>query len=249
MKLHFLFAALGMLPEFSSATSFYIRPMEEVVSGTPNIVRGIVRSVQVEERAEPRGGNALFTVAGIEVKEVLKGSITDSRIEVKRAGGEKNGVTLEIPGSPQFTENEETVLFLSEILPDHSFEVRDMALGKFGIDRRNGTELLSGGLLAYGTEKRPPRDWSIRDLKALIESRGNVPSPSVPDPSSASTPRYSPTPTPGSSRSSPDSIATPGPESPEETSKISRFGALAFGAGLVLGIGMLLRRMRGRGPV
>ncbi|NDG84311.1 MAG: hypothetical protein EBX52_04640 [Proteobacteria bacterium] len=267
MNLHFLFALCSLIPALSFATSFYLRPMEEVVAGTPNIVRGTVRSVHVEEQADPNGGRALFTLAEVEVKEVLKGPIQDSKIEVRRAGGEKNGTHLEIPGSPEFAENEETVLFLGNPRSDRSYEVRDMALGKFGIDLKNGKEVLTGGLLAYSHEteneehaeygaKQPPRDWSIRDLKALIQSQGGspqapvanpTPGPSSSSPANPSTASQSP---PSAPATAPSAAATPvasmNPSDPESSehglSGRALAGLLAGVAGLVLGGVVLYRK-------
>jgi len=255
MNLHFLFALCSLHGSTAFATSFFIRPMEEVVAGTPNIVRGFVRSVRVEEQANERGIRTLVTVAELEVREVLKGPLAGSRIEVKRAGGEKNGVQLEIPGAPEFVENEETVLFLNEPLPDRSYEVRDMTLGKFGLDRSGGKELLTGGLLAYShdhaAEDSPPaagtprREWSVADLRRLIEKQGNRTASRTPAPVS-SPPPASPSPTastaPSASSQAVSATASPDAGSAPGDSGTGLAGVLAVAAGLLLVIAILIRR-------
>ena len=257
MNLHFLFLLCSLIPRPAFATSFYIRPMSEFTQSAPHIIRGIIRSTRVEDQSDSSGNRVILTYGEVEVKEVLKGSITESRISIRKAGGEKNGVSLEIPGSPEFRENEETVLFLGEIQADHSYEIFDMELGKFTLSHKDGHDYLKGGLLAYSEKpqdegvgpglKANHRDWSIEDLKSLIQSQGGTPrtAPLSPQLSPQRFPSPLPTPTPETASSfiplQPQGVSTPTPAS-FTPSPMSSEGKIALGLGLLFALGLLLYR-------
>ncbi len=256
MKLHFLLLGLLLPPVISRATSFHIAPMSEFVQSSPNIVRGIVRSIRPEEGTDTEGNRVIRTYAEVEITEVLKGRIQEKRILIRKAGGSTNGMTVEVAGAPEFHENEDTVLFLGDLLEDRSYEIEGLELGKFEIEKKNGKELLSGGLLAYsegsaegaqgpGIEANR-KDWSIGDLKKLAAS------PEPPPAAGATEPR------PGAaSPASPGSAGSVLPEapvaSPEESTKKpdetgqkpeespSRTSVILFGLGIGIALAMLFR--------
>ena len=186
MKMHIIFILLHALNPFAFGSSFYIRPISEVTLETRNIVRGVVREVYAENATAPEGGKTVYTYAILDVKDVMKGGIHSGEIKVRRLGGTKDGVTLEIPGSPEFKKGEETVLFLSDEKEDQSYEVSEMELGKFGIEDKGGESFLRGGLLAFsrtpdhagegmvdeGAKSENLRPWSLKDLKSLIAKQG-----------------------------------------------------------------------------
>ena len=82
MNLHTLFVLASLVPALSSATSFYLRPLNEFTRDTPNIVRGTVRATRIEDQTDPGGNHVIYTYASLEVKEVLKGPIGQDRIEI-----------------------------------------------------------------------------------------------------------------------------------------------------------------------
>jgi hypothetical protein len=256
MKLHFLLLGLLLTPAISRATSFHIAPMSEFVQSSPNIVRGIVRSIRPEEGTDTEGNRVIRTYAEVEITEVLKGRIQEKRILIRKSGGSTNGMNVEIAGAPEFHENEDTVLFLGDLLEDRSYEIEGLELGKFEIEKKNGKEMLSGGLLAYsegpaegaqgpGIEANR-RDWSIGDLKKLVAT------PEPPPAAGATEPRPGATAPalPGSAEPLPTgaSVEPPGESSkePEETGQKpedspSRTSVILFGLGIGIALAMLFR--------
>ena len=183
MKMHSLLAfALTMQTAF--ATSFYIRPFSEFTKSTSNIVRGKISNIHTENSVDHDGVKTIYTFANLELKEVIKGNLAGSQIQIRKLGGSKDGVTLEIPSSVEFTEKEEGVFFLSEELDDHSYEVSSLELGKFNLVKKNGEEILKGGIFNY-SQPHPGDDhdvmgdnieenlkpWSIRQLKELVHAQ------------------------------------------------------------------------------
>lgn len=186
MKLHSILAiALSINQAF--ATSFYIRPFSEFTKTTPNIIRGKIGNIRTEYRVSPDGEKTIFTFADLEVKDVIKGGITGTQIQIRKLGGTKDGVTLEIPSSVEFIDKEDSVFYLSEEQEDHSFEVTSMELGKFTLTEKNGEEILNGGIFAYSKPRTGHehdviasniaenlKPWSIDQLKELVKSQGQT---------------------------------------------------------------------------
>lgn len=207
MKMHLLFSTLSvtLFHFFCEASSFNIRPMSEFTHSAPNIVRGTLHNVHVENTITSDGGKAIFTYANVAVKETLKGDQHAANIAVRKLGGTKDGVTLEIPASPEFREGEDTVLFLSDPTEDRSYEVLGLEMGKFGLEEKSGQTILTGGLLAYsqpnsdhdghhhevlGDFSENQKVWSLQDLRTVIRNQGAAPlsSPSNTKPLASSTP-------------------------------------------------------------
>lgn len=188
MKFTVCYALFTLLIHFSAqATSFLIRPLSQFTQTAPYMVHGIIHNVRVEEGVA-EGGKTIYTFADVEVKEVIKGSVpAASGIIVRKLGGTKDQLTLEIPGSPQFSENEETVLFLDSIPNSQMYEVVGMELGKFGLKEENGEKILTGGIFSFSSgeevneqttqagedlsENKKP--WSVQQLKELISKQTN----------------------------------------------------------------------------
>jgi len=254
MKMHLLFAfgAAALLLPSAHATSFNIPPFSDFTASAPNVVRGIVSNVHAENAVTDDGGKTVYTFATLSVEEVLKGGIHDSNITLRQLGGSTNEMTIEIPSSPEFHENEETVVFLGDEQEDHSYEVTGLELGKYDLKDVNGDKVLTGGIFNYSRtptgitpdprlqENRTP--WSLNRLRSLIRSQGKAPpkptASIAPDSASAST---APVPT-----TVPESSAAP--NSPPHSSLRSQSNpdtpaSLPWGS-IVLGaivVGVLLR--------
>ncbi len=188
MNLHFLFLMCSLLAGDAWATSFYIRPMPDFVRDAIHIVRGRLHQPHAEFGIAPGGERNVYTVAELEVLEVLKGNISKSSLPVRKLGGTKDGITLHIPGSPEFQDGEESVFFLGPENEDHSYEVTGLELGKFGLEEKNGELELTGGLLGYSDgpealEAMGPgvaanrRVWTLKQLKDLIQVQKSEPPP------------------------------------------------------------------------
>ena len=183
MKLHFIsmLLALQHLPAFS--TSFHPESIESFSAKARHIVRGTVKNQRVEKVTGTDGSITIYTYALVEVKEPLKGGIDKSEIRVRRLGGETEGYHHEVPGSPEFKENEDTVLFLTGEQEDGSFEIESMEIGKFGVRMENGSEILTGGMLQYLKKPGDPssKPLTLDGLRNMIRSApaSGGPSPSV----------------------------------------------------------------------
>jgi hypothetical protein len=184
MNLHFLFLVCGLLASESGATSFYIRPLPDFTRDAENIIRGRLHQPHAEFGIAQSGERNVYTFAELEVMEVLKGTITKPSLPIRKLGGTKDGITLNIPGSPEFQDGEESVFFLGTENEDHSYELTGLELGKFSLQEKNGELELSGGLLGYSSgpeamdamgpgvvENR--RIWTLKQLKELIAIQKN----------------------------------------------------------------------------
>ena len=133
---------------------------------------------------DPDGIKTIYTFANLEIKDVIKGTVSGSQIIIRKLGGTKDGVTLEIPSSVEFTEKEDGVFFLGDEQGDHSYEVSSLELGKFSLVEKNGEEILRGGIFTYsqphqGDEHNVMADqiaenlkpWSIHQLKELVKTQ------------------------------------------------------------------------------
>jgi predicted Zn-dependent peptidase len=80
------------------------------------------------------------------VKEVLKGELDKSTIEIREIGGTIGQATLEVPAAAQFTRGEDIVVLLSNRDEDGAYELDGMGLGKFYVEKNaNGEEILASG--------------------------------------------------------------------------------------------------------
>jgi len=260
MNLHFLFLMCALFGTWTQATSFYIRPFPEFTKDAENVVRGRIHQPHVEFGIAANGERTIYTFAQLEVTEVLKGKIEKREIEIRKLGGTKEGLTLHIPGSPEFQDQEESVLFLTSEKEDHSYEVNGLELGKFGLREEKGELVLTGGILAFSqggesSEAVGPgvaenkRSWTLQQLKSLIQSQAGSVGPNAPkEPDSAS---LTPPPPAGLStlpQKAPSGPGIPLPGSPEisasETApKPAKIALVLFVvAALFLGIFLYLRR-------
>jgi hypothetical protein len=225
MNLHrILLGSFIIMSNLCSATSFFIRPFDEFTQSAPHIVRGTVERIRVEHGVTEDGGKTIYTFANLNVREVIKGAITTDRLTLRKLGGSKDGVTLDIPSSVEFVEGEESVFFLGAENPDRSFPVTGMQLGKFGLREENGTQILTGGLFDFSehqehaehTESHQTTErasevnrkrWTLNDLRTLVKNQPSyVPNP-TPDTSTLAQSNTPPTNFNESTTKSPTSLS------------------------------------------
>ena len=178
--------ALALTAQTAFATSFYIRPFSEFTKSTQNIIRGKTSEIHAQNVINPDGSKAIYTFAKLEIKDVIKGDVAGTQIQIRKLGGTIDGVTLDIPSSVEFKDNEDGVFFLSVEQEDRSFEVSGMELGKFNLKEKNGEEILIGGIFSYSTPEPANnhdhnvmadnisenlKPWSIHQLKDLVKSQ------------------------------------------------------------------------------
>jgi hypothetical protein len=135
-----LFIAILLLACPSAfATTVRIPKDEELVLGARAIVRGKVLSVECA-----MDGERIYTYITLRVQEVLKGHLAGRKIVIKEAGGEFAGLGSITWGTPQFTPDENVLVYLTT-RNDGSLRVYDMFLGKFNIieDKNSGEQWVS----------------------------------------------------------------------------------------------------------
>jgi hypothetical protein len=177
MILHILLAFLTC----AQATSFYIPPFSDFTSEANLIVRGTFSNINVQNAVSDNGTKIIYTYATLDVKELLKGNNAQSSLLIRKLGGSKDGYNLVIPGSPDFKEGEDEVLFLSAEKEDHSYEVLSLELGQYHVQDKNGQPTLAGGIFNYpqkgehngaNAQAENAHAWTLQDLRALIEKEG-----------------------------------------------------------------------------
>lgn len=124
----------------SFATTAVIPSDDDLIVGSRLIVQS--RVVKLETRQDdPK--LSVFTYTTLQVSEVLKGQLKSDFITIKEAGGIYNGVGSVVFGMPEFSINEEVILFL-DTWQDGSLRVRDMFIGKFTVSNNpDGTSSIA----------------------------------------------------------------------------------------------------------
>jgi hypothetical protein len=175
MILHFLLAS-------AFATSFYIPPFSDFTREADLIARGQLNNIHAVKFINDEGTEVIYTYAALEVKDLIKGKVDGHTVQVRKVGGTKDGVSLEIPGSPEFHESQDTVLFLGLEKEDHSREVQSLELGQYGTHETEGQTQLTGGIFNYSkpsdqnqalAQVENLKVWTLADLKALVARQGD----------------------------------------------------------------------------
>ena len=145
-------AALLMIPMTvfmagnALATSQEIRSANDRMTTAKWVVRGVVGPSDSKWAKGRDGLNRIYTVTELTVKEVLKGELDKSTIEIREIGGTIGQATLEVPAAAQFTRGEDIVVLLSNRDEDGAYELDGMGLGKFDVEKNaNGEEVLASG--------------------------------------------------------------------------------------------------------
>jgi hypothetical protein len=121
----------------------------------------------------------LYTYVTFEVERFLKGGAGEREVTIRLVGGEVAGIRVMVPGTPQFAQGEEVLLFCvgkRARVPT----LLGLSLGKFTMRRdENGERVLkrdiSGLVLAnYRTDSRepgsPPSVYRLAEVEARIEA-------------------------------------------------------------------------------
>ena len=120
MALRALLALLAfclMVPMASGTTVLKVTTAQ-MTETSEWVVRGTVAGVEVADgRSE---GRAIFTDVDVIVTETYKGVAVPSRITLRLLGGTgADGITMKVPGMPQFVVGEDVVLFLEKTSAGH----------------------------------------------------------------------------------------------------------------------------------
>jgi hypothetical protein len=172
----------------SEATTFMPVPFSTSVQNAPIILRGKVGMSYPEFAQDADGGKRIFTFTEIQPTEVLKGNVRTeaSSLIIREMGGEKDGIGYHIPGTAQFQQGEDTVIFLRPAERDSTFDVHGMMMGKYNIvTDAQGQEALDGPGLR-SDPLAPPEKWTLDRLRKLIAEQAD--SGAVRTPTAAASP-------------------------------------------------------------
>ena len=161
MVLHFLLAS-------AFASSFNVKPLPELTEEARFIVHGTLHNIRTESGIESSGAKIIYTYATLDLTEKFKGSGLPQTILIRKIGGTQDGLTIDIPGSPEFKNGEECVLFLSEEKEDQSYEILGLEMGKYGLEEKNGQTILTGGIFNYSSHDRPTPYWTLSKFKVML---------------------------------------------------------------------------------
>ncbi|MGQ0505277.1 MAG: hypothetical protein ACT4TC_08130 [Myxococcaceae bacterium] len=133
-----LLCLVALITSPSFATTMLRADLTSLTNSSDMVVRGTVR------RIEPRwSGDKLRIVTDVElqVEEVLKGQSRRSLVIVN-LGGVIGDIGQKVPGTPEFSEGEEVIVFL-EARGDR-FRVSGMSQGKYKVERSSdGTSVFA----------------------------------------------------------------------------------------------------------
>lgn len=164
------------------ATSFVTRPMGDVIDEAPVIIRGKALDSHADWSQPSDPGKKIYTYTDVQIEEVIKGDVSPKTIQVREIGGEKDGVTLEVPGSAHFKHGDDVVLMLAKQASDRSYPLLGLSTGKYTVSRdSSGNEVLIGASShdPYpGSHPQVQNDtsgmkkWSLNDLRRWAQRPG-----------------------------------------------------------------------------
>lgn len=175
------------------ATTFVPVPFSQTVKEADTIVRGRIGESHVDwSKTGGDGSKRIYTYYEIQVDEVVKGGIGNSKTVIMRQmGGEKDGVGMSIPGAAKFSPGEDVVVMLGAELSDQTHDLMGLMTGKLQVLRdEKGQEVLKGPAVSgdFGSEAvalhddhGDPRDsgdprrekvMTMEGLRAVVKETG-----------------------------------------------------------------------------
>ena len=143
------------------ASTFDPQPFSETVQSAPIVVRAEVQDGYSDWGINDSGVKQIFTYYKLHVTEVLRGTVNTKKITIREMGGEKDGVTVTIPGTSVYRPGEDVVVLLKEPTKEEAYPVRGMSTGKYiVVTQPDGTLSLQG-------ESSEP--WTLHDLRKLLK--------------------------------------------------------------------------------
>lgn len=128
----------------SWATSFIPRSFEDQIQRSGIIVEGEVTSITYSYSEDKK---MIYTFVTIAPKEVLKGVVKHSSVELRFVGGQIKDDVIQVPGMPQFQKGQKGIYFLSSNFnPQKTMSmIEGMEQGQFIIELDDrGIERIAG---------------------------------------------------------------------------------------------------------
>jgi hypothetical protein len=118
---------------FVEATTVQKLSFDRLIREADVIVRGRIEKLKSQEAA---GGGAITTVVTVSVEKQFKGAQVSS-INIKQPGGSIGDIAQGVPGSPEFSSDEDVFLFLKR-KGRGTFEIVGEKQGKFTVKNQAG---------------------------------------------------------------------------------------------------------------
>jgi hypothetical protein len=258
--------AVILFPVLALATTFLDREFPDSVRDAPVIVRGKTGLSYADWGKGDDGGKRIYTYYELQPTEVIKGAAPSSgTIMLRQLGGEKDGIGMQVAGTAHFERGEDVVVFLNEKNVEGSFDVRNMMMGKFDLERDSeGNEVLVGPGLGLGKPGQvvdshggdeghggpsSRKKWTLESLRQIVDAQKNEASAPPQDVQNSQNQASLPHASPSSSRvASPVNNAAPqlqptGREDPGSSGDSgSRIAWIVGGLGVAAILGMVLRK-------
>ncbi len=227
--------------------SFDPQPFPKTIENAPVIVRGKVGMKYSDWGMDADGSKRLYTFYELQVNEILKGNASRPSLTMRELGGEKDGISMQIPGASQYDRGEDVVVLLKTKNSEGSFDIQGLMTGKYQIETdSDGSEYLTGAGINDQVEhsgaspaSHPlPTKWYLSTLRQLIETQAESKTQDSSNPLPISglgleknLEKSSPSPLPSLSI---DPIRTPPPVQPTETTWFTREFLTFLGFSMVL---------------
>lgn len=246
--------ALFLLSSLASASTFFEQPFPEVVRGADTIVRGKIGKSEVKSVTMPDGSSRLFTVYDVQVTEGFKGTPRNGQpIQIREIGGEKDGVTLQISGTAQFTAGDDVVVMLGNatLKGESSYPLQGMMMGRFSVEKdASGKEYLEGpalgstvhpGLRNENSPTQKDLQVTLEQLREIVRTQAKEPAPTPVASTVAPSPVTEVVKTPAPSAEQTDEVLVP---NPVEERSASPFRPTVLALGVILGGGIWFLKSR-----
>lgn len=139
----YLITALISLAQSFSATFQPMSP-EEFFSHVPIVVRAVAKKSEPKWGSDEKSSRKIYTYTEFEIIETLKGQIPSQKITVRELGGERDGVGLQVPGSAEFTPDQEFIVSLAPSAEEGVYRVFAMSQGVLSVENNAGSLTVRG---------------------------------------------------------------------------------------------------------
>lgn len=114
----------------ASATTLLKLDLETLTSKSETIVQGTVSDIEFV-----KVDGRIYTYITLAVEDVLKGDRAQKSVEFRVLGGKMGDLITIVHGTPEFSKDEEVLVFLERPLADKPLVVTGMVQGKFHVTR------------------------------------------------------------------------------------------------------------------
>ena len=99
-------------------------------------------------KTEQTKSGLIFTVTTFSVEQVIKGTMEEDSFSVRILGGQKDDMNVNLPDRPEFSENEQVVLFLENKSADGNYIIQSFTDGIYRVsyDEETGVRYITSAV-------------------------------------------------------------------------------------------------------